>query len=66
VENRTEEKTGQGMSKLRGDWGAITLDNGYTHTGSYWTGAPFPQGEKGIPPHRGYCLPKTCNHSNFL
>ena len=62
----TENEAGLDISKLRGQTGAITLDNGYGNTGSCKSAITYLDGEKGILRYRGYSIEQLCEHSNFL
>ncbi len=62
----TENEVGIDISKLRGQTGAITLDNGFGNTGSCSSAITYLDGEKGILRYRGYPIEQLCEHSNFL
>jgi citrate synthase len=54
------------ISKLRGETGFITLDNGFVNTGSCQSAITFLNGEKGILRYRGYPIEQLAESSNFL
>jgi citrate synthase len=54
------------ISKLRGETGYITLDNGFVNTGSCQSAVTFLNGEKGILRYRGYPIEQLAESSNFL
>ena len=54
------------ISKLRGETGYITLDNGFVNTGSCKSAVTFLNGEKGILRYRGYPIEQLAESSNFL
>jgi citrate synthase len=62
----TEKETGVDISKLRGQSGVITLDEGYMNTGACKSAITFIDGEKGILRYRGYDIEQLAQHSNFL
>jgi citrate synthase len=54
------------VSKLRADTGYITLDDGYSNTGSCASAVTFIDGEKGILRYRGYPIEELAEKSNFI
>src|SRR5688572_18995878 len=54
------------VSSLRDKTGAITLDDGYSNTGSCKSAITFIDGEKGILRYRGYPIEQLAEHSSFL
>ena len=62
----TEQEVGIGISKLRGDTGAITLDVGFGNTGSCQSAITFIDGEKGILRYRGYPIEQLAERSSFV
>lgn len=62
----TEGEQGIDISKLRGQTGLITLDNGFVNTGSCESRITFIDGEKGILRYRGYDVGDVCDNCDFL
>ncbi|MBK8975364.1 MAG: citrate synthase [Planctomycetes bacterium] len=62
----TENEIGLDISKLRPQSGWITLDPGYTSTGSCQSAITFIDGEKGILRYRGYPIEELAEKSTFL
>ncbi|MEM6730471.1 MAG: citrate synthase [Myxococcota bacterium] len=62
----SEKEVALDISKLRAQSGAITLDPGYTSTGSCTSSVTFIDGEKGILRYRGYPIEQLCEHSSFI
>lgn len=62
----TENEHGLDISKLRGQTGYITLDEGYVNTGSTMSGITFLDGEEGILRYRGYPVQTLAEHCDFL
>ncbi len=62
----TEDEVGVDISKLRGQSGAITLDDGYGNTGSCRSSITFIDGEKGILRYRGYPIEELAEKSTFV
>ena len=62
----SEGEVGIDISKLRGQLGIITLDNGYGNTGSCQSSITFIDGEKGILRYRGYSIEELAVRSNFI
>lgn len=54
------------ISKLRADTGYITLDDGYSNTGSCSSKITFIDGEKGILRYRGYPIEELAEKSSFI
>lgn len=54
------------ITKLRGQSGAITIDEGYMNTGATTSAVTFLDGEKGILRYRGYPIDQLAEHSSFL
>ncbi|MEQ9362661.1 MAG: citrate synthase [Leptospirales bacterium] len=62
----TENEKALDISKLRGDSGAITLDEGFVNTGATHSAVTFLDGEKGILRYRGYPIEQLAEKSSFL
>jgi len=62
----TEGEVGIDISALRAKSGAITLDSGYSNTGSCESKITFIDGEKGILLYRGYPIEELARKSTFL
>ena len=62
----SEQEIAFDISKLRGQLGVITLDNGYKNTGSTISEITFIDGEKGILRYRGYDIEDLANNSDFI
>ena len=54
------------VSKLRDQSGYITLDSGYSNTGSCLSAITFIDGEKGILRYRGIPIEQLAQHSTFI
>ena len=54
------------ISKLRSTTGYITLDDGYSNTGSCQSKVTFIDGEKGILRYRGYPIEDIAKNSSFI
>jgi len=54
------------ISKLRPETGYITLDDGYSNTGSCSSSITFIDGEKGILRYRGYPIEELAEKSTFI
>jgi len=54
------------IQKLRADTGYITLDDGYTNTGSCESKITFIDGEEGILRYRGYRVEDIARHCSFI
>ena len=62
----TADEKSVDISKLRGQTGYITLDEGYRNTGSVKSDITFIDGEKGILRYRGYPIEEVCANSSFI
>jgi citrate synthase len=62
----TENEHAVDISKLRGETGYITLDNGFGNTGATRSAITYIDGEKGILRYRGYSMETLAKHSTFL
>src|SRR5712672_748397 len=62
----TEGELAVDVSKLRADSGYITLDDGYSNTGSCSSNITFIDGEKGILRYRGYPIEQLAEKSFFI
>ena len=62
----SEQEQGIDVSKLRSETGLITLDDGYSNTGSCKSAITFINGEKGILRYRGIPIEQLAEHSNFV
>ena len=54
------------ISKLRGQTGYVTLDEGYANTGSTTSAITFLDGDKGILRYRGYPIEVLAERCNFI
>ena len=54
------------ISRLRGDSGLITLDEGFVNTGSTRSAITFLNGEEGILRYRGYPIEQLAAHCDFI
>ncbi|MEZ4701479.1 MAG: citrate synthase [Rhodothermales bacterium] len=61
----SENEVGMGISKLRSQTGAITLDVGFGNTGSCQSAITYIDGEKGILRYRGYPIEQLAENSTF-
>jgi citrate synthase len=61
----TENEVSVDISKLRADSGVITLDDGYSNTGSCKSAITFIEGEQGILRYRGIPIEQIAEHSTF-
>jgi len=61
----SEGEVAVNIQKLRADSGAITLDDGYSNTGSCQSAITFIDGEKGILRYRGYPIEQIAENSTF-
>ena len=61
----TENEVAIDISRLRGDSGVITLDDGYSNTGSCQSAITFIDGERGILRYRGIPIEQIAEHSTF-
>jgi citrate synthase len=62
----TEGEHAVDVSKLRDDTGYITLDDGYSNTGSCRSAITFIDGEKGILRYRGIPIEELAEKSTFI
>ena len=62
----TEDEYAIDITKLRGQSGYITLDEGYRNTGSVESKISFIDGEKGILRYRGIPIEQLAEHSTFI
>jgi citrate synthase len=62
----TEGERAVDIEKLRAQSGLITLDDGYSNTGSCQSNVTFIDGEKGILRYRGYPIEQLAEHSTFI
>ncbi len=62
----TEGERAINIEKLRAQSGLITLDDGYSNTGSCESNITFIDGEKGILRYRGYPIEQLAEHSTFI
>jgi citrate synthase len=62
----TEDERAVDITKLRGETGYITLDDGYMNTGSTLSAITFLDGEKGILRYRGYPIEQLGEHCDFI
>jgi citrate synthase len=62
----SEKERAVDISKLRGDTGLITLDDGYANTGSCQSGITFIDGEEGILRYRGIPIEELAEKSSFI
>ena len=62
----TENEKGVDISKLRGQTGYVTFDEGYRNTGCTVSNITFLDGEQGILRYRGYNIEDLAEKSSFL
>src|SRR5947209_416881 len=62
----SEGENGVDISALREQTGYITLDDGYSNTGSCTSGITFIDGEKGILRYRGIPIEEIAENSTFV
>ncbi|MDR2895235.1 MAG: citrate synthase [Propionibacteriaceae bacterium] len=62
----TEGERAIDISKLRAQTGYITLDDGYTNTGSCQSAITYIDGEAGILRYRGYPIEDIAKHCSFI
>jgi len=62
----SENEPAVDISRLRAETGYITLDDGYTNTGSCKSSITFIDGEKGILRYRGYSVDDIARHCSFI
>ncbi len=62
----TENESAIDISKLRGQSGLVTFDEGYRNTGSTVSNITFLDGEKGVLRYRGYNIEDLAEKASFL
>ncbi len=62
----TEGASGVEISKLLSTAGIVTLDQGYTNTGSTTSAITYIDGDAGILRYRGYPIEQLAEHSSFI
>ncbi|MBI1249076.1 citrate synthase [bacterium] len=62
----SENEKAVDISKLRGETGLITLDEGYVNTGSTTSAITYLDGEKGILRYRGYPIEELAANCDFV
>jgi len=62
----SEQEKAIDVSKLRGETGYVTYDDGYGNTGSCRSAITYIDGEKGILRYRGYPIQELAEHSDFV
>ena len=62
----TENEKAVDISKLRGQSGYVTFDEGYKNTGSTVSNITFLDGEKGILRYRGYSIEELAEKASFV
>ncbi|MBX7056663.1 MAG: citrate synthase [Leptospirales bacterium] len=62
----SEDEVAVDITKLRGQSGIVTIDEGYMNTGGTTSGVTFLDGEKGILRYRGYPIEQLAEKSSFL
>jgi citrate synthase len=62
----TENERAIDIAQLRAQTGMITLDDGYSNTGSCVSNITFIDGEQGILRYRGYPIEQLAEHSTFI
>jgi len=62
----TEGEHALDITRLRAETGYITLDDGYTNTGSCSSRVTFIDGEQGILRYRGYPVEDIAKHCSFI
>ncbi|HAD62042.1 MAG TPA: citrate (Si)-synthase, partial [Planctomycetaceae bacterium] len=62
----SEGERGVNIARLRSESGMITVDPGYTSTGSCESAITFIDGEKGILRYRGYPIEQLAEQSDFV
>jgi len=66
VTSATEGSSGFGITSLLGETGMVTLDPGYTNTGSCTSAITYIDGDAGILRYRGYPIEQLAKGSSFL
>jgi citrate synthase len=62
----TEQEKAVDITKLRGETGCITLDDGYMNTGATLSAVTFLDGEVGILRYRGYPVEQLAGNCDFV
>ena len=62
----SEKEPAIDVQQLRAQTGLITLDDGYSNTGSCVSNITFIDGEQGILRYRGYHIEELAEHSTFI
>jgi citrate synthase len=62
----TEKERAVDISELRAQTGCITIDDGYSNTGSCYSAITFIDGEQGILRYRGYPIEELAEKSTFV
>ncbi len=62
----TEDERAVDISKLRGQTGYVTLDEGYANTGSTTSAITYLDGDKGILRYRGYPVEVVAQRCDFI
>lgn len=62
----SEDEHGLDISKLRGETGCVTLDEGYVNTGSTRSAITFLNGEVGVLRYRGYPIEQLAERADFI
>ena len=62
----TQGKDGVRIGKVMADAGVVTLDPGFTNTGSCESAITYIDGERGILRYRGYPIEQLAKYSSFL
>jgi citrate synthase len=66
VTSATEGSSGFGITSLLGKTGLVTLDPGYTNTGSCTSAITYIDGDAGILRYRGYPIEQLAKGSSFM
>ncbi len=66
VTSATEGSSGFGITSLLGKTGMVTLDPGYTNTGSCTSAITYIDGDAGILRYRGYPIEQLAKGSSFM
>ena len=62
----SENELGMDISKLRGETGLVTLDYGFTNTGSCESSITFIDGDQGILRYRGYPIDRLYEYAAIV
>jgi citrate synthase len=62
----TESEKAVDISNLRRDTGFLTLDEGYSNTGSVRSAISYVDGERGVLRYRGIPIEELAQHSTFV